>query len=707
MPELTLYASKSALIRKDLPNQNFSTASSEELTQDYRQNKTVRQLLVGFDPADYASIKYKKLMGAEISAYTTYKHDSSAFGQFLCYGALKDEFDESAVTYNNAPKNFPLTLKRENENYANDTYIAHIFKSSVILGTSAAGTGSIYATYSRGTSELEYPLLLSRLAEGIRNGIAVGEYYGDAFNTSTNAYECIVQTSRGTNVPKVKVIYADDSAAPELAGMSPASGYIPKNTTHRFSWGTVEKDFCIAGIKQTSATLYYRNSSSGSYSSVSVSGTNEYCDLSGSNITGDVFQWYVTVNYDTGATLTSDVFTLTTIEATSNARILAPKNALIDARMENVFSWEHIISTGTMPFGALAQYSEDEITWNTITMTLADDKLSGTVPANFFSAGQYYWRVATYNTDGAIGQNSDSASFVVISAPPIPTLTVNVNSGKPIVNWQSSDQQGWQLTVDDNFDTGAQYGTINSYTVPTYLTQGQHTFRLRIQNKYGMWSDNAIAIVSVQPSGSAVTLTASSGDNGVSLSWTAANSSYYSGGFYVVFRDNVPIAKVEYSVSPSYTDTLAAGQHSYKILGVKNASYAFSNAVELVAESKELQIADIETLSWISLNYSTTTFSDKRFTMSQVSASRYITAAEYPVIEVSKHKLKAVTFTTAFINETAAADFESLFGKLVAVKAGRECIIGVLTALQKTKSIFYVGYSCSVNQITYDEGIEL
>ncbi|MFR7742812.1 MAG: hypothetical protein ACLU3I_05640 [Acutalibacteraceae bacterium] len=65
------------------------------------------------------------------------------------------------------------------------------------------------------------------------------------------------------------------------------------------------------------------------------------------------------------------------------------------------------------------------------------------------------------------------------------------------ITWQTSEQEAYQLTLSSGYASGTVYGTEKAWRSPVYLADGSYTVRVRVQNKYGMWSEWSAAALPV------------------------------------------------------------------------------------------------------------------------------------------------------------------------------------------------------------------
>lgn len=646
MPQVTLYANKSALVKPGAPTTNFSTGSEETLL-DTALNAAY--LLAGF-AAMAAELQYKKISAISACAYMTP-------GGSWCspvIDALTAGFVESEATYATAP------------------------------GTTDTNYGS--SIYAAGYAATQLHDL-----RALTNGVQIGS--GSTFAS--------VQTSRGVNKPYLQVDYEDTDVTGVISGCAPASGYVPKGKANTFSWALTKSGWCYGDITQASAAFRWRAGTEGTGTAVAC-GTAQSCTLPAGTFSTDTVQWQVEILTNTGETLTSGWYTLSTAEAASTAAITAPKDDLIDGTGECAVSWQHIISTGTAPTGYELQQSADGSAWAALKTDAASAATSYTVPAGSFAAGDLYLRVRTYNQDGAAGAWSDAVHDIVVAAPAAPAVSVDA-APRPTVRWSAAGQQAYEVSVD-GVSSGLRFGVGTSYKWPDYLDDGSHTAAVRVQNKYGLWSGwTAAAFTAANTAGAAITLTVTAA-HFAALSWETSGA--YDA--YLIYRDGKLIGK---AAGKSYADALSIGQCVYQVRGVYAAgeNYGLSGRVSARVTCETVMLYDLATGAWMTLLR--TAESDR---VNRLSHSRDVTyinclGSEYPMAEISPYRYKAYSFAAAFTAaETAAIrQFEALIGRLVCLKdRWGNLVIGILAAQNVESTRFYEAYTVTVRQVRYTEGAE-
>ena len=616
-------------------------------------------MLIGFsNTAD--SIKFKEIESCELYLHGIGLVSTWPYGLTFWAYSLAEPFDETTVTYNTAPG-------------TTNPYWRPFAKASTEKSWSSGN-----AMYS------------SAMWLWYKNGISV-----DEINT--------LDTAMSNYRPYMLVTYRDNDVTATLSGMSPASGYVPKGSANVFSWALTRSGACLEEVKATSTIFRWRAGRSGTINTIAC-GTAQKVTVPAETFTTNDIQWSVSVTLNTGETVTSDWITLSTAEAASTAKPISPSGIVIDATIANRFSWQHIISTGTPQSKADLQWSADGTTWNTLATVTGENQYYD-VPANTFTSGTKYWRVRTYNTDGTASAWSEKAEFIAINAPSAPSIVIQSTGPRPRITWQTSEQEAYQLTLSNGYASGTVYGTEKAWRSPVYLADGSYTVRVRVQNKYGMWSEwSAAALPISHTEGEAITLTATAGHE-AALTWQTAGSY----DFYLVERDGVAIAR---TVQKQYIDHTSIGSVTYRVRGCYDESdnYGVSNSdtVEILPETN--MICDIETGVWLEMRMSETQLRTNRTSFSAGVSTVHLAGLAYPVEERSEQRDRALSVACAWphAQRAAALALKALVGRLVCIKDRYgNMAIGSLPSLESNCDEFMRRYSFTISHTNREEAITL
>ena len=374
---------------------------------------------------------------------------------------------------------------------------------------------------------------------------------------------------------------------------------------------------------------------------------------------------------------------------------------MISGDKDVVLAWEHVISTGTAPTKSELQRSTDGTSWTTLA-TITGSALTRTISAGTFAAGALYWRVRTYNSDSVAGDWADPAVCTVISAPEAPSVS-STQTPRPTITWQAAGQQAVEISID-GVVKGPIYGTGKTYIWPDYVADGAHTVGVRVQNAYGLWGSWGYAPLTVANTpGDPITLVVDGGSSAY-LEWTDVTADRY-----VIYRDGVPIANIR---GTSYEDAYALGVVEYQIRATWGASddYTLSNRASATVAVDCIQIAAMGRGSWVPLRLNTDQSAALSIYHARTATLRHYVGQTYPSVEYTDQYDRQLSFSAAFRRDDAAGQraMEALAGQTVCVKTPEgDRVIGTLRAIRTERTPMWTEYSCTVEQIEWDEEVRL
>lgn len=477
---------------------------------------------------------------------------------------------------------------------------------------------------------------------------------------------------------------------------SPTSGWVNPAIAQTFAWEfTYAGDYpCPGNFEQASAVFHWRSGTSGSWNDVTVSGQS--VTIPANTFPGGTVQWYISGTDTQGTSSQTSVYTVTTTDSEAVATATEPSGTVEDGSAPIVFKWTVTNDSGSTPTGADLQYSTNGSSWTTFAQP-RNTTLEYSAPANTFAAGTIYWRVRAYNRDGVAGEWSDPLSFVCVAAPNAPIVSCDA---KPFttVTWQSSGQQVYEVTVDGKV-YGPYFGAEKSFSLPNFLTDGQHAISVRIEGTYGLWSaPGSVTFTVTNVPGDPVTLNGLF-DRDAELSWSTNDAT----SDFLIYRDGVQIGHTR---GNSFTDRVVLGYHSYRVLNrLPGGYYTASNAVSGTMSVDCLALAPLRGGAWVDLALSENSDDAVTYTETQQVSLRQFAGRDYPTAERSRYKTRVARFNAAWEHESAdALAFEAMLGELVIYKHrdGR-CFVGVLSAFELASKKFYKAYAASVQQSTWKE----
>lgn len=692
MPTFTVQASGSTAVAKNHPNTNYSNLTQYKLFADPFTGEAgnVKQgdnIYIKF-PVPGDAYKFKRVSKVTLSFYAQPTEDSgNGYKQIWTYvNALKSQFDTSTITYATRPE-VSQTYTGISEHADGEwTALNEIVQLNAVFDLA------------------QYRSKKEEVKEGIKNGFVVA-FRGAVSGTS----EAVFYGEKSTRKPFLTCEYSNDNVGIKADNLSPSAGaFVNRTQKNTFTWDaeddTDPTQVCFAEVKQTSAVFEWRVKNASASNTISVSGATTACTVPANTFPSGTIEWRVKVTANSGTTTTSAWQEITTTDVTPTAKPVSPSGIVIDATIVNRFSWKHIISTGTPQSKADLQWSADGTTWNTLTTVTGENQYYD-VPANKFTSGTKYWRVRTYNTDGTASAWSDKAEFIAINAPSAPSIVIQSTGPRPRITWQTTEQEAYQLTLSNGYASGTVYGTEKTWRSPVYLADGSYTVRVRVQNKYGMWSEwSAAALPVSHTEGEAITLTATAGHE-AALTWQTAGSY----DFYLVERDGVAIAR---TVQKQYVDHTSIGSVTYRVRGcyADSDNYGVSNSdtVEVMPETN--MICDLETGVWLEMRLSETQLRTNRTSFSAGVSTVHLAGLAYPVEERSEQRDRALSVACAWphAQRAAALALEALVGRLVCLKDRYgNMVIGSLPSLESNCDEFMRRYSFTISHTNREEAIAL
>lgn len=692
MPTFTVQASGSTAVAKNHPNTNYSNLTQYKLFADPFTGEAgnVKQgdnIYIKF-PVPGDAYKFKRVSKVTLSFYAQPTEDSgNGYKQIWTYvNAVKSQFDTSVITYATRPE-VSQTYTGISEHADGEwTALNEIVQLNAVFDLA------------------QYRVKKEEVKEWIKNGFVVA-FRGAVSGTS----EAVFYGEKSTRKPFLTCEYSNDNVGIKADNLSPSAGaFVNRTQKNTFTWDaeddTDPTQVCFAEVKQTSAVFEWRVKNANTSSTINVSGSTTACTVPANTFPSGTIEWRVKVTANSGTTTTSAWQEITATDVTPTAKPVSPSGIVIDATIVNRFSWQHIISTGTPQSKADLQWSADGTTWNTLATVTGENQYYD-VPANKFTSGTKYWRVRTYNTDGTASAWSEKAEFIAINAPSAPSIVIQSTGPRPRITWQTSEQEAYQLTLSSGYASGTVYGTEKAWRSPVYLADGSYTVRVRVQNKYGMWSEwSAAALPISHTEGEAITLTATAGHE-ATLTWQTAGSY----DFYLVERDGVAIAR---TAQKQYIDHTSIGSVTYRVRGcyADSDNYGVSNSdtVEILPETN--MICDLETGVWLEMRLSETQLRTNRTSFSAGVSTVHLAGLAYPVEERSEQRDRALSVACAWphAQRAAALALEALVGRLVCLKDRYgNMVIGSLPSLESNCDEFMRRYSFTISHTNREEAITL
>lgn len=664
---LRVYAKNWALVSSETPNThvNVSVSGPNSLLTDYAGGGD--WMMFQFDDPT-ASLGVHRLYDVE----GMFSIGRSATTSWI--KALLGSYNPNTVTWNTKPE------------------ISKIYGSLVGGGTYASGRRDVEFT-SIGVQTAKTKLAKELL-----------KTCGGLFEPTGKSYmfELYTQlTESGT--PYLEFIYDDTEVVNGqiVYKSGPSSGYVNPREASSFGWGyeKVGDYYCAADFTQASAVFYWKESEAENYTAVNISGNQKGVTIPANTFpVNKTVQWYVRGTDSEGYTSQTVVYSFSTSAGAVTATPISPRSTVESNNAPITFKWKYSSPDGFAPsrFKFLWKMASDT-EWTTLVDS-TDVVDEYTFAAYAFPAGEIRWGIVPYNIDGVAG-TGQSATFVCYGAPEAPTVYAD-NVPFATINWQASDQQAYQIKVDDTV-YGPYFGTEKSFVLPDYLEDGEHTIGVSVVGSYALWSEWGETTVNVQNvPGAAVNLDAEAcRDVELFIDTQDAVKNF------LIYRDGKQIAKTN---RLTFTDRFVLGEHIYKVINrLPNGYYTVSNELTRFSCVRNANIALLSGGEWLEIKYTLKSQSDPQYEDSVETTYNHLAGSEYPSAVISRYRNRKVPYSAVFLFNQAdeRRTFESMFGKPVIIKfRDGTVIVGILDSWSKHPvKWYYTAYTFTVTQVEFED----
>jgi len=404
-----------------------------------------------------------------------------------------------------------------------------------------------------------------------------------------------IQTHLGANRPYIVENYED--VTPYITNCYPTSGFVSDQSPATFGWTFgYDASGVTDAIAQGSAKFRWREAGAGSYTEIAVSGAQSSITVPAGTFTASNIEWQVVVTSDDGIeSAPSAWYAFTVVDFVSTARPVSPVNVYAEVDKPIIFSWQHIIGSGTPQTKAELQYMVDGGSWQALA-TVNGAAQSITIAANTLPAGRISWRVRTYNTDNIAGAWSTAAAFVGIGTPQPPSITGITDSARPTISWQAVGQVAYQVRIRQDgaagyvYETGQISGIDKLHKVTAYLYNSSYTAYVRILNAslWSDWSGIGFTVAVTPPITPTITAEVIPGGARVTIPPASAAHVY-------LHRNGMPVADV--TGITAYDDYAALGRTVYAVRVIDaDDAFADGNLAAVTVAVTAAQIAAVDAL---------------------------------------------------------------------------------------------------------------
>lgn len=386
-------------------------------------------------------------------------------------------------------------------------------------------------------------------------------------------------------------------------------------------------------------------------------------------------------------------------DTSPKASPLSPVSAIVDGDHPITLSWSYTHPQNVpQSHFQIQQYVNNE--WVDIIAKTAGSQNSYTAPANTFSPGQGQWRVMVWCQDGTYASEWSSPAYIIVrTKPQTPTITSAGTSPSPTFEWQSSQQQGYEISLG-NYFSQISYGEARKWTYPGILPNGNVTFSIRIQTAQGLWSDWATTTIYVQniPTGN-VTLSGKQTANCAQLSWTQEN---VTSNQFNIYRDGNLIAQTP---NTTFIDCYSNGLHTYQVYAIlENGNYTASNEEIIDVALQSTVISALAPISWVKLKLRSRERPTYEKSVSAQTSFVHYQGRTLPVAYRTDFIDNAYTFTFSTTEETAIETLSKLCGNIVIIKTSdRSRLFGVITGITFSRKNRLTDFSLTITESDVSE----
>ncbi len=608
------------------------------------------------------SIKKKRITGANIYVYARlnpwYTGSSSAW---ICLDGLRTEYDEEKI------------------------------KAGQNIGGS--GVKNLVGASEYSWIELEYGHS-DWYINALKNGIKI--YTDGLFYPSTSTitdYDTVsVYPPGSTYAPYINLQYED--AVLESTALSPSGGFINRNTEQVFSWVPKSNGVTIEELTQASAVLQWKIGEAGTVETINIGTNTQYVFPQNTFPENSDIYWRTRITSNDGvAEPEKSWIKLTTTDSVPVVSGVSPSGSYVSGGETVNFSWNYNNETGSMQTAYEVQYRPKDGTYTIVASGNTSDNSVDVSSSNFVS-GTGEWRVRAANTDGVFSEWSTALSFIVIASPMAPSVSVSVSAPRPVISWQSKEQQAFEIEIGSH-KSGIVYGTGKTYQMPDFLSNGYHEVRVRVLNEFGLWSpwgESAVEVVNI-PGEEAIRLGVNAGTD-AKLAWSGVQGV----SEYWVYRNDERIAKVS---GTDYTDRLYLGTANYFVRAVHDDGYNYtdSNRVTVTLSVDRAMITALDG-EWLDIGYSLTSLPTIQTTRTRDVAMMQYNGVVLPIPEVSPFEQRTYSISCAFADRNEAKRFDELLCHLCCVKDQYgNCVVGMLYSYSKVQNTFTTAYTATLYEV--------
>lgn len=473
-----------------------------------------------------------------------------------------------------------------------------------------------------------------------------------------------------------------------------------------FSWD-YEKDLLGEdgnARTQKSAVIQW-TSDDASYKTIDVNSTaSEYVIAANTFPKNSSFKWRVKIISDDDVEGDfSDWTFVSTTDIAGTVRALSPDNAVIDADVDNRFSWVYSNPYGTAPTGYEIEMSVNGgSNWQRIQKETTANCYA-IIPAGTFRKGNVQYRVRAFSQSG-IASEWVVGNLTVRARPAAPSIyRVDTDTDRPTVSWESVDQEAYELKILDASGSMmySHYAALPEryHKIKKRLDNEQYTATLTIWNDFGLDSQTVqrqFTLAAVKPSKPSIFGTALSTHNSLTFSHTTQKS--------VLLRNGVAIADV--SGLNSYSDYTAPMSCEYCLRALNDTAFCDSDSLILNCPSRRATMSLFSDHNIrIMLIYKQGSPPERTSALSADCSLLQFAGRKRPVAEYGDQLVRTKSLSYSLRNYADLNILRSMVGKTVVWNDKQDHMVACLSALNWGEHRGYIDVSFTITEIDSDEGI--
>lgn len=456
---------------------------------------------------------------------------------------------------------------------------------------------------------------------------------------------------------------------------------------------------------QKSAVIEWKGQD-GTVHTVNVSGSLTFHNFAENTFPANsTFDWRVKIisDDDVEGDFSSWV-TVSTIDSAGTVRALSPDNTIIDADLDNRFSWIYTNPYGTEPSGYEIEMSSNKgESWRQIKKETTSDCYAD-IPAGTLPAGNIMYRVRAYSQSGYVSE-WETANVTVRKHPEIPSIyQVEASTDRPTVSWESNGQEAYELEIIDSGGkcVYSHYAATADYShkIAARLDNGQYTAQLVTWNSFGLESlpaSRQFSVMAEKPTKPVMSGMAQHDHNALKLSSTTSKA--------VLLRNGVVIADV--SGTDSYYDYTAPCESIYRLRSLSDTAFCDSDPVAISNLSRYAMIvlaSDHSTRA--TLIYKQGSPPERSSSLSSEYALLQLAGRRRPVAEYGDQMTRTKSLSYSLRNIEDLKALQAMVGNTVIWSDRQDHMISCLSALSWNTHQGYTDVSFTLTEVDGDEGIE-